>query len=64
MNVGDRRMLLANGQAGELVAAGDPGALAEGIAGLLENAPALRAKSTAAASCEMNGSAVPVVAGA
>ncbi len=43
-DVGDRRMLLADGRAGELVRPGDPSALAEGISHLLEDEPALRTK--------------------
>jgi glycosyltransferase involved in cell wall biosynthesis len=42
---GDRRMLLADGEAGSLMRPGDPAALADGIAGLLADPAALRAKS-------------------
>ncbi len=44
-DTGDRRMLLADGEAGRLVRPGDPAALADGIAGLLADPASLRAKS-------------------
>lgn len=46
-DVGDRRVLLANGTAGQLVAPGQPASLAEGISRLLEDTSMAREKGAA-----------------